>query len=255
MLRKWSSSEPLVLQAIFPDSCESKEVHSISTSEQDYTKTLSLEWNIATNMFHITISELPSSEVVTKRIHISDIAKVFDVFGWFAPANCQYENSSTESLGETSRLGWSSTRSDPKNLAPVEIRTPLSRMQGHAPLLFSKECLDCVFSNSRFLWCIRGYVCRCCIPPDGWLNRCSSYFTRLVMAKTVKLTYEELSTVLAQIDACWNSRLFVSVDVPDEDGIQILTSGHFLIWHPLCALPDPSSSHCSVSLQKTPDRT
>ena len=86
MLRKWNSSEPLVLQAIFPDLRESKEVHSISSSEQDYTKTLGLEWNTTTDMFHITISKLPPSEAMTKRILISDIAKVFDVFGWFAPA-------------------------------------------------------------------------------------------------------------------------------------------------------------------------
>ena len=86
MLIKWNSSEPLVLQAIFPDLRESKEVHSISSSEQDYIKTLGLEWNTATDIFHITISELPSSEAVTKRTLISNIAKVFDVFGWFAPA-------------------------------------------------------------------------------------------------------------------------------------------------------------------------
>ena len=86
ILRKWNSSESLVLQAIFPDLCESKEVHSISSSEQDYIKTLSLEWNTTTDMFHITTSKLPPSEAVTKRILISDIAKVFDVFGWFAPA-------------------------------------------------------------------------------------------------------------------------------------------------------------------------
>ena len=61
----------------------------------------------------------------------------------------------------------------------------------------------------------------------------------------VKLTYEELSTVLAQIEACLNSRPLVSVNTPNEDGIQVLTPGHFLIGRPLC-----SSSHCPVSLLK-----
>ena len=66
----------------------------------------------------------------------------------------------------------------------------------------------------------------------------------------VKLTYEELSTVFAQIEAYLNSRPLVPVNTPDEDGIQVLTSGLFLIRRPLCALPDPSSSHRPVSLLK-----
>ena len=43
-----------------------------------------LEWN-TTNSFRITISHLPSPEALTKRILISNIAKIFDVFGWLSP--------------------------------------------------------------------------------------------------------------------------------------------------------------------------
>ena len=85
LLRKWNSSESSVLQAIPPDLRESKEVHTISNMN-GYTKTLGVEWNNTTDMFHLTISELPSSDIVTKRILASDIAKVFDVLGWFSPA-------------------------------------------------------------------------------------------------------------------------------------------------------------------------
>lgn len=63
----------------------------------------------------------------------------------------------------------------------------------------------------------------------------------------VKLTFEELSTVLAQIEACLNSRPLVPVNTPDEDSIEVLTPGHFLIGQPL---PDPSSSHRPISLLK-----
>ena len=60
-------------------------MHSISGLEKDYTKTLGLEWNTATDTFRVTVSRLLPSETVTKRILVCDIAKVFDVLGWFAP--------------------------------------------------------------------------------------------------------------------------------------------------------------------------
>lgn len=42
----------------------------------------------------------------------------------------------------------------------------------------------------------------------------------------VKLTFEELSTLLTQIEACLSSRPLVPLD-NDEDGIDALTPGHF----------------------------
>ena len=64
----------------------------------------------------------------------------------------------------------------------------------------------------------------------------------------MKLTYEDFTTGLAQIEACLNSRPLVLLNVADDDGIQALTPGHFLIGQPLMALPDPSFSYRSVSL-------
>ena len=63
----------------------------------------------------------------------------------------------------------------------------------------------------------------------------------------VKLTYEECSTVIAQIEACLNSRPLVALSCND-DGIEALTPGHFLIGRPIEALPDPSFSYRNVSL-------
>ena len=40
----------------------------------------------------------------------------------------------------------------------------------------------------------------------------------------------------------------VALNSPDDDGIETLTPGHFLIGQPLCALPDHSFSHRTVSL-------
>ena len=65
---------------------------------------------------------------------------------------------------------------------------------------------------------------------------------------SVKLTFEELSTVLAQIEACLNSHSLMPLP-SDDDGIGALTPGHFLVGQPLEALPDSSFVHAnSLSL-------
>ncbi len=84
LLRKWNSSEPTVLQHIPPDLKDSKPCLSIPCHEQ-YTKTLGMEWNPGFDHFRLAISRSPSSEGITKRALISDVAKTYDVLGWFAP--------------------------------------------------------------------------------------------------------------------------------------------------------------------------
>ena len=67
---------------------------------------------------------------------------------------------------------------------------------------------------------------------------------------SVRLTYEELSTVLVQVEACLNSCPLVPLPA-DDDGIGALTPGHFLVGRPLEALPDSSFEYPnSLSLLK-----
>ena len=58
----------------------------------------------------------------------------------------------------------------------------------------------------------------------------------------IKLTFEELTTLLTQVEACLNSRPLAPLP-HDDDGAEALTLGHFLIGRPLESLPDHSLSH------------
>ena len=62
-----------------------------------------------------------------------------------------------------------------------------------------------------------------------------------------QLTVEELTT---EIEACLNSRPPPLGVIPNnnDDGIEVLTPGHFLIGRPIEALPDQESSHQSMSM-------
>jgi hypothetical protein len=64
---------------------------------------------------------------------------------------------------------------------------------------------------------------------------------------THKLTFEEFTTVLTQIESCRNSRSLAPLQW-DEDGIEALTPGHFLIGKPLESIPDPAFSYRTLSL-------
>ena len=50
---------------------------------------LGLEWSPGQDSFRLTMSDLPSVTILTKRSLTSDIARIFDVLGWFSPTLIQ----------------------------------------------------------------------------------------------------------------------------------------------------------------------
>ena len=71
------------------------------------------------------------------------------------------------------------------------------------------------------------------------------HFKRVV--GDVWLNFEELTTTLAQVEACLNMRPLTLMPSPEE-GIEVLTPGHFLIGASLEALPNPPDFYLPVPL-------
>ena len=84
LLRKWISSDPSILQQIDPNLRDAQCTLSISNPES-YIKTLGIERNSTSGWFCLTVAAVPLINGLTKRALISDIAKVFDILGWYSP--------------------------------------------------------------------------------------------------------------------------------------------------------------------------
>ena len=80
LLRKWNSSDPVVLCNISPELRDMQSTHHIP-SPDEYTKTLGMP----TGITFASVASLPNTANVTKQTLTSDIAKTFDILGWFSP--------------------------------------------------------------------------------------------------------------------------------------------------------------------------
>ena len=71
---------------------------------------------------------------------------------------------------------------------------------------------------------------------ESAVKKMKYHLKRVVGAQV--LTYEELSTVTAQVEACLNSRPLLATTSHNADGITPLTPGHFLLLKPPTAYPE-----------------
>ena len=124
-LRKWNCSNPAVLELI-PE--ELKDTQSLCTlpDEGGYTKTLGVEWNTVMDHFRLKVAELPPIDSVTKCFLISDVAKTFDVLGWFFPCTIKMKIL-FQRLWEM-KVSWDDEVPDPVRDAWLRWRSEMSML-------------------------------------------------------------------------------------------------------------------------------
>ena len=135
LLCKWSSSDHVVLNSIPLELQDTQSTHHIPSPEE-YTKTLGIEWNAGLDHFRFTVASLPATVNVTKLTLISDIAKIFDVLGWFSPSIIKAKIL-LQWFWE-SRIGWD-------DMPPPAIHQTRQQWTSELHLLAEKHIAHCYF--------------------------------------------------------------------------------------------------------------
>ncbi|XP_036145895.1 uncharacterized protein LOC118646638 [Monomorium pharaonis] len=119
-----------------------------------------------------------------------------------------------------------------------------------------KEIQEFIKSNVRNIsdeFCIPNNIEWKFIPPasphmrglwEAGIKSCKFHLKRIIGGSL--LTFEELSTVLIQIEACLNSRPICQLPSTPMD-LQPLTPGHFIIGEPLIAVPEVDLSDTAIN--------
>ncbi len=84
-LRKWRSNNQKLLDTI-PEESKEKESTQLVASPSDCHKTLGIHWDTVQDTLHVSIPDVTPISHPTKRQIASEIPRVFDLLGWFAPA-------------------------------------------------------------------------------------------------------------------------------------------------------------------------
>ena len=60
-------------------------------STEEHTKTLGIQWNVLKDYFKLSVPFPTPFETLTKCGLMSDVAKTFDVLGWFSPFTIKFD--------------------------------------------------------------------------------------------------------------------------------------------------------------------
>lgn len=141
-LKKWRSNSKVVMDGI-PVTLHEKETEPEPYGKPNYLKTLGIHWNSHQDQFHVSTSQLLLPAIVTKRALTSDIAKTFDVLGWFAPTTIvmkmliqelwEAKTDWDERVSDTIQEKWTGWREELPELAAHPIKRQYY-IQGEQPI-------------------------------------------------------------------------------------------------------------------------
>ena len=142
---------------------------------------------------HILLHILNPQLTVWQRIVVSDIAKVFDVLGWFSLVTIKMKI-----LLQRLWLGRFSSQIYSQKLVTVEKWA--SFLGNHAQLLtcWSYHCIN---ASAWFQWCFWGRLCRSSLPAHGGYDWKRPHFTCSLKIESV--SYK--AAVYTQIGTLWSS--------------------------------------------------
>lgn len=135
LLRKWSGSDKSLLERI-PSEWIDSQASVILTESDQYTKTLGIEWNSSNDHFRVCVSELPLVECMTKRSLTADIARTFDVLGWYSPTIIMAKILLQKLWLE--KIGWD-------DCVPKDILEAWTRWRQELPLLSNHYIPRCYY--------------------------------------------------------------------------------------------------------------
>ena len=84
VLRKWKSNEPAALCHLLHlvDLCTSREF----LVDGKYTMVFRVKWNTELDLLRLTAGTLSSRHELTKRVPAPNIARVYNILGWYSPS-------------------------------------------------------------------------------------------------------------------------------------------------------------------------
>ena len=84
-LSKWRTNSPELLDTI-PEELREKDSLQLLAAPGDCQKALGIHWDTGRDQFHDATPSLSPHAGPTKRQVVSDVARTFDILGWFSPA-------------------------------------------------------------------------------------------------------------------------------------------------------------------------
>ncbi|XP_058456928.1 uncharacterized protein LOC131434280 [Malaya genurostris] len=121
-LRKWASNDPEILEVIPPSLRDERTVFDFHLPVAPI-KTLGLQWDTTTDMFLFEAPKHSNQLPITKRVVLSDIARLFDPLGLVGPVVVQAKLFMQELWREGSN--WDDSLSDSRQRKWLEFRNDL----------------------------------------------------------------------------------------------------------------------------------